>query len=178
VAQVSYQSIGTNEVDANSPLSSTLMSKIRNNLYWLFESSIPDLFLDDYDHAEPTAANITVSPKDQWVTVQDFGLVRLRPAAKTVKLNLRIGPSNCVNNPRHAQKVKFQLYDLGNGNTLNDSNEFIFTANGWAAAELAVTDPATGFVGLRVLCFQENGGCMLESDWWYHRSYGWVDSLK
>ena len=175
---MAYQSIGTNEVDANSPLSSTLMSKIRNNLYWLFESSIPDLFLDDYDHEEPTGSNITVSPKDQWVTVRDFGLIRLRPAAKTVKMSIRMAPSNCVGGPRHTQKVKFQLYDLSSGNTLNDSNEYTFTANAWAVVELAVTDPAAGFVGLRLQCYQENGGCLLESDWYYHRSYGWVDSLK
>lgn len=175
---MTFQSIGTNEVDANSPLSSTLMSKIRNNLYWLFESCIPDLFLDDYDHDEPASSNITISPEDQWVTIKDFGLIRLRPAAKTIKMSIRMAPSTCAGNPRHIQKVKFQLYDLTSGNALNDSNEYAFMSGGWQGVELGLTDPSTGFVGCRILCYQEDGGCLLEGGWFYHRSYGWADSLK
>ena len=176
--QVAYQSIGTNEVDANSPLSSTLMGKIRSNLYWLFENCIPNLILNDYNNDLPTSPNITVSPKDSWVTVKDFGLISLRQAANIVKMSIRMAPSNCAISPRHAQKVKFQIYDLSNGNMLNESAEYVFTENNWAVFELSVTNPFFGFVGLRIQCYQESGGCLLESDWWYHRSSGWVDSLK
>ncbi len=66
---MSWQEIGIGEVDANSPVSTTLMGKLRNNLYWIFQQFSKATLFDNTDRSAPSGGEI-LQESDTWQTIE------------------------------------------------------------------------------------------------------------
>jgi|GEM_PF-1637473 len=152
---MAWQEIGAGEVDANSPVSATLMGKVRNNLDWLFGQFKITLF-NNSDEPEPTEYFHTTQTS-QWVDVSGIRNAQIKvycsDAVKSLKVYCRAKRSTGNN-------VKIRIKCMENSEV---SDEYILTNAGqWYIAELTLSNPGSGLRTLQYQLWWEGGASYMD----------------
>lgn len=140
---MAWQDIMAGEVDANSPLTSTLMSKIRNCLYYLFDR-YPQITL--FNNADARSAlDFTGLVYESWVVAES--LVVYNPGLSNT-LKIRMKAKFPAPNPEYN---KVRIHEL---NTSNYSDEHSFNSSDWEEFYLTLTGANSGLITLDVECYK------------------------
>ncbi len=137
---MAWQNISNSEIDANSPISSTLMGKIKNDLDELYNRSGKDSLFNNSDHDEP-ASGVDLSGGD-WTTIQSIA-VMVPADAGSLKIRLRAK----IDAPM-AETRKMRVALAG-----SFSDEHSFSTTGYEEFTLTLASPAGGLNSLGVQAY-------------------------
>ena len=145
---MAWQEIGAGEVDANSPVSATLMGKVRNNLYWLYGQFKITLFNNSDEYPEPSEY-YQQAQGNEWVDVSGIRNAQIKIYCPNLVKNIKIycrtkSPS------QGTRKLRVKVVE-----TEALSNEYSYSGVNWATAEFTITDPGSGFITLQYQSYGE-----------------------
>jgi hypothetical protein len=143
---MSWQPIANSEVDANSPLSSSLMVKIKNDFDEIKNFSSAPTLLNSSHAAEPSEYVIIGSG---WTTIKEF---KVQAPANSSSLKIRVRAKMTGMEYR-----KFRA--LLNGQA---SDEYVLpSTNDWVEFTLTLANPSAGFYGLDIQGYGEDSWAFL-----------------
>jgi len=135
---MSWQEIGIGEVDANSPVSTTLMGKIRNNLYWIFEQFSKATLFDNTDRSAPSSGEI-LQNSNQWQTVET---IKVYAPDFVQSLKFRIRAKITAGSDR-----QMRAREPASG---NNSDVYTFSGTDYEEMTLTLNNPASGLIDLNI----------------------------
>ena len=135
---MAWQDIGLGEIDANSPVSTTLMGKLRNNLNWIFNQFAKATLFDNTDRNTPSDGTV-LSDSNTWQTVESLK-VYAPDFVKTVKARIRGRITSGSNR-------QMRLREPTSGNV---SDVYTFSGTDYEELTLTLSNPATGLIDLNI----------------------------
>jgi len=140
-----WQDILSGEIDTNSPITSSLMNKIKGNLEWLKSALIGWCVANCWD--EMVSLNV---PASSWETIKT---IKVYIPGWASKLHFEIRGRNDPN--LIGGTVKFRLKDVGSG----DASEQTGTAGeNWTWLSANWSSPPTGWRTINIEFYTTNGG--------------------
>jgi len=135
---MSWQEIGIGDIDANSPVSTTLMGKLRNDLYWIFQQFSKATLFNNTDRSVPSSGEI-IQSSNQWQTVETIK-VYAPDFVKSLKIRIRAKVSS-------GSDRQMRVREPGSG---NNSDVYSFSGTDYEEMTLTLNNPATGLIDLNI----------------------------
>jgi len=157
---MSWQNIANSEIDANSPVSSTLMAKIKNNLDTLRTAIGTSTLFNNSDSDEP-AQGVPLD-HDNWTIVKQAQMVV--PSGLTT-FKLRVRAKIYGNAP--VRKMRALLAG-------SYSDEYAFVGTEYELFTLTISAPASGLNSLQLQAYVDES----MNDAYVHWFLAWIEGIS